>query len=117
MKKLTYFMCRLGIIYMCLFSLITNTTDTAVAAEIYITRSGYIAAETKEMMELVVSCIVANDTATTDMLLRQYPNKVFWLKGNMQVYIEKETGGRGNLTKLRIAGSTETFWTIQKAIY
>ncbi len=93
MKKLTYFMCRLGIIYMCLFSLITNTTSTAVAAEIYITRSGYIAAETKEMMELVVSCIVANDTATTDMLLRQYPNKVFWLKGNMQVYIEKETGG------------------------
>lgn len=98
----------------------------SMAGDIYITKFGYVAAKTEDLIELVVYTLLENDRAGFNSLLDSSPD-IFPLKGGIQVYIEDTaiyTGSRPQkLVKIRQIGKNysgenyNSMWTLGKAVY
>ncbi|MBU4462358.1 MAG: hypothetical protein KKB05_00220 [Proteobacteria bacterium] len=98
----------------------------SMAGDIYITKFGYVAAKTEDLIELVVYTLLENDRAGFNSLLDSSPD-IFPLEGGTQVYIEDTAiyTGRSSqkLVKIRQIGKNysgenyNSMWTLGKAIY
>jgi hypothetical protein len=98
----------------------------SMASDIYITKFGYVAAKTENLIELVVYTLLENDRAGFNSLLDSSPD-IFPLEGGVHVYIEDTAlyTGRSSqkLVKIRQIGKNysgenyNSMWTLSKAIY
>ena len=112
---------KLFTIILTIVLVISFLVPLSMAGDIYITKFGYVAAKTENLMELVVYTLLENDRAGFNSLLDSSPD-IFPLKGGVQVYIEDTAlyTGRSSqkLVKIRQVGKNyNSMWTLGKAIY
>ncbi len=83
------------------------------AGGIYVTKSGFIAAETRELLDQAIDYISTGDRIALRKFMKLNTN-VFYLKGGITVQLMKATfSGK---VKIRPVGSVVTVWTFSNAI-
>ena len=79
----------------------------------HVTKSGYVAAATEELLDRAINLAVSGDTAAFNSFVSSNP-LVFPLKGGITVYLEKLTWG--GKARIRPKGSAVSIWTVMEAI-
>jgi len=84
-----------------------------VYAADYVTKPGYIAALTKELLDKALGIYHSGDRAALNRLMENN-EFVFVMKGGVRVYVEDWTWG--GYVKIRPSGHTISIWTLKEAI-
>ena len=94
-----------------LFIFISSTC--VLAQNTRITKSGYLASMSEELLNKAVEYVVAKDNVALQKLMNT--NMVFMLKGDMKVYIV-DTKFFSGMVKIRPVGQTVEVWTLIEAV-
>lgn len=90
---------------------------SSLAAEVYITKYGYVGASSLDMMEMVVLTLLDNDKSLFSSLVDSSKD-VYPLKGGMEVHIVEEAAYKNQLLiRIRQIGGSKSVWTLPKAVY
>ena len=85
----------------------------AFAGDSFVTKTGFLAASSKELLERGNSIIASGDRTALNRLLKTNEN-IFIMKPGLSVYLEESTWS--GYVRIRLAGETWSVWTLSEAI-
>ncbi len=96
-----------------IFLFIVIGNNYVLAQNIRITKSGYIASTSKELLDKAIEYIAAKDNAALQKILET--KLVFVLKAGLKVYVV-DTKIFSGMVKIRPVGETVEVWTLIEAV-